>query len=217
MCEINLNPTIRELTLKHGIEYPCDAELIMMILGSGTKDMPVEKLSEKVVETLGNSNPKEIISNLLKIQGMGLGKAMAIASALELGRRRNNYKNAIISSPIDIIPFIQHYSMQKQEHFLCITLNGAHEIIQIHVVSIGTVNQTLVHPREVFSHALLENAAGIIVAHNHPSGTCRPSPQDIKTTETLTECSHILRISLFDHIIFSSTEYFSFLENEMIK
>ena len=205
MCRINCNPDIRELTLKHGIEYPSDIELVMMILGSGTKGIPVEKLSGQVVKTLARTNRESMIANLLQIKGMGAGKALAVAAAIELGRRRNNHKNVLLK-----------YSMQNQEHFLCVTLNGGHEIQQIRVVSVGTINQTIVHPREVFSEALMENAAAIIVAHNHPSGNCEPSDQDIKTTRTLAECSEFLGISLLDHIIFSRTSYYSFLEHDML-
>ena len=106
--------------------------------------------------------------------------------------------------------------MQNQEHFLCITLNGGHEILQIRVVSVGTINQTIVHPREIFSEALIQNAAAIIVAHNHPSGNCQPSDQDIKTTQTLLQCSDFLGINLLDHIIFSRTSYYSFIEHNML-
>lgn len=216
MCRINCNPDIRELTLKHGIEYPSDIELVMMILGSGTKGIPVEKLSGQVVKTLARTNRESMIANLLQIKGMGAGKALAVAAAIELGRRCNNHKNVLLKTPKDVIPFIQNYSMQNQEHFLCVTLNGGHEIQQIRVVSVGTINQTIVHPREVFSEALMENAAAIIVAHNHPSGNCEPSDQDIKTTRTLAECSEFLGISLLDHIIFSRTSYYSFLEHDML-
>lgn len=217
MGKIKNNPDIRELTLRRGIEYPSDVELVMMILGSGTKGIPVETLSEQVVKTLMRTNSEDIIQNLLKIKGMGAGKALAVASAIELGRRRNNHKAALLNKPKDVIPFIQNYSMQPQELFLCVTLNGGHEIMQIRVVSVGTINKTIVHPREVFSEALIENAAAIIVAHNHPSGNCEPSEQDIKTTRILVECSDLLGITLLDHIIFSKTSYFSFLEHNILR
>lgn len=216
MSKIELKPNIRELTLSRGIEYPSDTELVMMILGSGTKGIPVEELSQKVVNALDGSNREEVISRLLGIKGMGESKSLAIASAIELGRRRNNHKNALLTKPRDVIPFIRSYSMQHKEHFLCVTLNGGHEIMQIRVVTVGTINQTIVHPREIFSEALKENAAAIVVAHNHPSGNCQPSKEDIETTKTLLECAEFLGISLLDHIIFDKTTYFSFLEHDML-
>lgn len=187
-----------------------------MILGSGTKGIPIQQLSQKVIQCLRTSSPESVIKNLCKIKGMGIGKALCIASAIELGRRHNNHKGALIKSPADTIPFIRNFSMEKKEHFICVTLNGGHEIIQIRVISVGTVNQALVHPREIFSDALKENAAAIIICHNHPSGNCKPSDADIETTQRIMEASEIMGITLLDHIIFSATSYFSFLENKLL-
>ena len=212
----NFKPNVRELTMKHGLSYPSDTELVMMILGSGTKDISVTQLSKSVVNKIYESNNDDIIQNLLSIRGMGKGKALAIAAAIEFGRRRNCHHNAKIINPCDVIPFVRSYSLNSQEHFICITLNGGHEIMQVRVVSVGTIDKTIVHPRELFSEALKENAAAIIVCHNHPSGDCRPSEEDIVTTETLIEASHILGIALLDHIIFDKTNYFSFVEHGLL-
>lgn len=212
----NFKPNVRELTMKHGLSYPSDTELVMMILGSGTKDISVAQLSKSVVNKIYESNNDDIIQNLLSIRGMGKGKALAIAAAIEFGRRRNCHHNAKIINPCDVIPFVRSYSLNSQEHFICITLNGGHEIMQVRVVSVGTIDKTIVHPRELFSEALKENAAAIIVCHNHPSGDCRPSEEDIVTTETLIEASHILGIALLDHIIFDKTNYFSFVEHGLL-
>ncbi len=216
MSENNLKPNIRELTLKHGISYPTDEELVMMILGSGTKAVPIERLARSVVDVVNTSNAEDLNEHLTAIKGLGQSKALAIRAAIEFGRRRNSFKNAIVKSPKDIIPFIKHYSMQSREHFICVSLTGGHEIIQIRVASIGTVNRTIVHPREVFTEALTENAAAIIVCHNHPSGSCEPSPEDIKTTGILIRAADILGIPLLDHIIINRNSYFSFLENKLL-
>ena len=216
MCKNNLKPNIRELTLKHGISYPTDEELVMMILGSGTKAVPVERLARNVVDVVNTSNAEDLNKHLTDIKGLGQSKALAIRAAIEFGRRRNSFKNAIVKSPKDIIPFIKHYSMQSREHFICVSLTGGHEIIQIRVASIGTVNRTIVHPREVFTEALMENAAAIIVCHNHPSGSCEPSSEDIKTTGILIRAADILGIPLLDHIIINRNSYFSFLEHKLL-
>lgn len=207
---------IRHLTLEKGILYPSDEELVMMILGTGTKGSPVEKLAQDVIRCLRTSSSENRIKNLCKIKGMGTGKALSIVSALELGRRQNNHKGIKIKTPSDVIPFVRNYSVEKKEHFISITVNGGHEIIQIRVISVGTVNQTLVHPREIFSDALKENAAAIVICHNHPSGDCTPSDADIGTTHRLMQAAEIMGISLLDHIIFSGTSYFSFLENNLL-
>lgn len=209
-------PDVREKTLKHGIEYPFDQELVMLILGSGNKDMPVSIMAEKIVETLDASNADNVVKNLLNLKGVGTGKALAIAAAIELGRRRTCHLRALIKSPGDIIPYVKSYAFNQKEHFLLVTLNGGHEIIHIHVVSVGTLNKTLIHPREIFTEAIKENAAAIIICHNHPSGNCEPSEDDIETTRTLIAASKIIGIELLDHIIIDCESYFSFMEHKLL-
>jgi DNA repair protein RadC len=211
-----VKPDIREQVLKHGLSYPSDEELVMLILGSGTKDHPVRNLSRKVVQILCDSNQEDVIRHLLTVHGMGTGRSLAIAAAIELGRRKTSHLHAVIHSPKDVVPFVKNYSMQMKEHFICVTLNGGHEIIQIRVISVGTLNRTIVHPRDIFSEALVENAAAIIVCHNHPSGNCTPSEEDIKTTEILIEAASIIGISLLDHIIIDRDSYYSFLEHDLL-
>ena len=212
----NAKPDVREQVLKHGFSYPSDEELVMLILGSGTKKSPVRRLARSVVEALYESDDKNIVPDLLAIKGMGTGKSLAVAAALELGRRRNAHLHSVITQPKDVVPFVKNYSVLPKEHFLCITLNGGHEIIKIRVVSVGTINRTIVHPREIFSEALVENAAAMIVCHNHPSGSCAPSREDIETTKTLIEASKIIGITLLDHIILDRDSYFSFLEHDLL-
>lgn len=210
-------PQIREITLEKGIEFPSDAELVMMILGSSTKDVPLEDLSSQVCRVLGRTSGKNLIPELLEIHGIGTGKALAIASAMELGKRFSNHRGAKIKNAIDLIPFVKHYSLFSQEHFLCVTLSGSGEIINIHVISVGTVNYTIVHPREIFSVAVKENASSLIICHNHPSGNCTPSDEDIKTTQRLLKSSDIIGIPILDHLIISQTNYFSFFEHGILK
>ena len=209
-------PNIRELVLKHGITFPSNEELIMLILGSGSGENSIKSISKKVSTILYDSAENEIVENLMKIKGMGSSKSLAIAAAIELGRRRNCHKNAVIKCPRDVVPFLKNYSMRTKEHFICVTLNGGHEIIQIRVIAVGTLNKTLVHPREIFSDALKENAASIIVCHNHPSGNVEPSDEDIQTTKNLIKAAKLIGIPLLDHIIIDKNSYFSFLEHELL-
>ncbi|MDY5819619.1 MAG: DNA repair protein RadC, partial [Treponema sp.] len=160
---------------------------------------------------------EDSVKNLLRVKGVGQSKALAVAAALELGRRRNSHLRAPIKSPSDIVPFVKNYAVCEKEHFLLVTLNGGHEIIQIHVVTVGTLNRTLIHPREVFTLAMRDNAAAIIVSHNHPSGNCQPSEEDVAVTGILEKVSIIMGIELLDHVIVSRESYFSFLENKMLK
>lgn len=213
----NLNkPSVREKALEHGLSYLFDEDLIMLILGSGTKELPVEKMARKILETLDDSNDSDVVENLLKLKGVGVGKALAVAAALELGKRRNNHLRAPIGNPRDIIPFVRNYSVSEKEHFVVVTLSGSHEIINITVVSVGTLNRALIHPREIFGEAIRENAAAMILCHNHPSGNVEPSKEDILTTENLLEASVILGIEILDHIIVSRESYFSFVEHGVL-
>ncbi len=211
-----VKPDVRERALEHGMSFPFDEELVMLILGSGTKDMPVEAMACKIMDTLDCSEDDQVVENLLKLKGVGTSKALAVAAALELGRRRNAHVKAQIRTPRDVVPFVKNYAVSDKEHFLVITLSGGHEIIKIHCVSVGTLNRTLIHPREVFSQAIKENAAAIIVCHNHPSGNCQPSEEDIETTKILQKASMIIGIELLDHVIIGLEDYFSFLENHIL-
>ncbi len=209
-------PNIRELTLLNGISYPDDEELIMLILGKGTKNNPIESLAEKVTKTINSSNEEELIPNLKKIDGMGESRALIIAAALELGRRRRGILRSSINAPKDVIPFLQHYTLMPTEHFITVTVNGAKEILSTRVVSVGTINKALIHPREVFANAVSEYASGIICCHNHPCGQCYPSNADIDSTKILQKAAKILGIVFMDHIIITKEDYFSFLEHGML-
>ena len=122
-----------------------------------------------------------------------------------------------IGLPPDILPLIQHMADRKREHFLCISLNGAYEVITVRTVSVGQVNKTQVHPREVFADPLTDRATAIIVAHNHPTGNLTPSKDDIAITRQLNPAGEILGIRLLDHIIFSHKGYYSFVENNKLE
>ena len=209
-------PDVREKVMEHGFSFLFDEELVMLILGSGTQQLPVDRMAEKIVGVLDDCDFEDAVENLLRVKGVGQGKALAVAAALELGRRRSSHLRAPIKSPYDIVPFLKNYAVSEKEHFLLVTLNGGHEIIQIHVISLGTLNRTLIHPREVFTAAMRDNAAAIIVSHNHPSGNCEPSEEDIAVTEILGKVSVIMGIELLDHVIVSRENYFSFMENKLI-
>ncbi len=213
----NRHPDIRELTLANGISYPSAEELIMLILGRGTKGNPIGFLSDKVISVINSSNENDLIKKLTELPGMGSSKALSVAAALELGRRRRGYLHSVIRHPKDILQYVRQYSLEPAEHFITITTNGAHEILSTKVVSVGTVNKALIHPREVFADAVAEHASGIICCHNHPCNQCYPSDADIESTRQLQKASQILGISFLDHLIVTRDSYFSFLEHDMLK
>jgi DNA repair protein RadC len=122
-----------------------------------------------------------------------------------------------VSRPGDILPILEPIKDHKQEHFVCITLNGAGNVINSRVITIGLLNHSLVHPREVFRPAILDNAASIIIAHNHPSGSLEPSSQDIAITNQLKEAGNMIGISVLDHIIITEKNgYVSMKERGLI-
>lgn len=211
-----IKPDIRELTISRGLSYPSDEELLMLILGSGTKTTPVDKLSREVLDIIETSSSDTLVHNLLQIQGIGYSKALSVAAAMELGKRKNLKGSTIITCPKDFIPYVKQYTLKKKEFFICATLNGAKEIQDIKIISIGTINKTLIHPREVFAYAVEQRASGVICCHNHPTGNCLPSEADIKSTQVLVKASNILGITFLDHIIIAKDSYYSFLEHDML-
>lgn len=203
----------REKLLTKGATALSDIELMAILLGSGIKGHDVMKVAERVVKTLdGCVNPG--LSVLQKIEGVGFAKASLITASLEFARRRIRPEGVKISSPSDVLPIIQHYGDRKQEHFICVSVNGANEVIKSRVVSIGLVNSTQVHPREVFADPILDRASSVIIAHNHPSGNLSPTPEDLSITKRLVSSANTLGIQLLDHIIFDNKGFYSFAQNE---
>lgn len=151
--ELPANQRPREKLQLNGPTALSDLELLAILIGSGTTRQPALMLAQKVLDVLDRLRGDDEISpkELLKISGMGTAKATLICAALELGRRRLPSKRKQVIFPTDVFPLIRHYGNRPQEYFLCISLNGAHEIISVRVISIGLVNHTLVHPREVFA------------------------------------------------------------------
>lgn len=135
--------------------------------------------------------------------------------AFEYLRRKKILKKKI-SCPADILPYIHNYSLRKEEHFLCVVLDGAHQIMKVKLISKGIVNRSLVHPREIYRAAVQLNACAIITAHNHPSGNCTPSFEDKDVVQRLSKAGEVLGIHQLDSIVFAKDNYYSFLEhNEM--
>jgi len=202
----------REKLQQKGPKALSDRELLAILLGSGTKTHDVMTLAGRILKALDKGNAEPSVKDLQKIDGVGPAKATLISAALEFARRRIRPEGLKISFPPDVLPLIQHYADRKQELFLCISLNGANEVIASRIVSVGLVNKTQVHPREVFADPLIDRASAIIVAHNHPAGGLTPSKEDIQITKRLKDAGETLGIKLLDHIIFNHKGYFSFLE-----
>lgn len=210
-------PEIREKLERYGIDIMSVQELVMLILGSGIKNYPVEKISQKVAYEIMSKSPEKLFTRLQKIKGVGKSKASLICAVVELGKRIFNSTKCKISSPEDLIPLVKHYTLEKVEYFIAVALNGSNEIIDIREICKGASNKAVIQPREVFSELLCKNAAAVIFVHNHPSGNTEPSPADIEITKRLIKGSEILGIKTLDHIIIGIEDYFSFTTEGLIK
>ena len=202
----------REKLLRKGAKSLSDQELLAVLLGKGTPGTDVMTLASKLARLIDEKGLEVQADDLLPFDGVGDAKATLILAAIEFARRRIKPEGARIETPADLLPHIRHYADRKQEHFLCASINGANEILNIRVVSIGLIDRSPVHPREVFADALSDRASAVIVAHNHPSGSLQPSQSDVDITAQLKAAGVIVGIDLLDHIIFNRAGYFSFLE-----
>jgi DNA repair protein RadC len=206
----------REKLQAKGPEALSDLELLAILLGSGTRDSDVLTVAGRILKAIDGGNDQVSLDALQEIEGVGPAKASLIAAALEFARRRIRPEGLRISFPPDALPLIRHFADRRQEHFICVSLNGANEVIATRVVSVGLVDKTQVYPREVFADPITDRASAVIVAHNHPSGSLEPSREDHDTTARLKSAGEILGIRLLDHIIFNQKGYYSFLEKGLL-
>ena len=207
----------REKLYKRGVESLKDYELLAVLLGSGVKGKDVISLSKEIIKILENNFTSITLEMLISIHGLGKAKASQILSSIELSKRYLNEKQKPrISSSRDVYEELIPYKDKQQEYFLALYLDGANHLINTEVISIGTLNQSLVHPREVFSYAIEKRCASIILAHNHPSGTLEASLSDINVTKRLQESGKILGIEILDHVIFTKSGFYSFKEEGIL-
>lgn len=202
----------RERLLARGPAALSDHELLMILLNSGVKGRNVSRMAADLIKYLDSEDEIPSVYDIALLNGLGSSKACSVAAMLEYGRRRWGPCGSRISQPSDVYTLIRHYADRQQERFLCISLNGAHEVLAVRIVTIGLVNRTICHPREVFADPLKDRASAVIVAHNHPSGRLEPSAEDEEITSRLKTSSEILGISLLDHLIFSESSYYSFVQ-----
>jgi len=206
----------REKLVKKGVQALKNDELLAILLGSGIQGKDVRKLSREIVTLLDSSYETLSLEQLCNIHGLGVAKASQIIASIELAKRYSSHSNKKINSAEDVYHELKPFANKQQEYFLVMTLDGASHIINTRTVFIGTLNQTLVHPREVFADAISDRAAGIIIAHNHPSGTLHPSRADIGITERLEEVSKLVGIELLDHVILAKDGFYSFNEEGLL-
>jgi DNA repair protein RadC len=201
----------REKLLVKGAVNLSDEELLTVILGKGTRNIDVLSLAKKIIKEIDDKGLEITANDLQKIEGMGAAKSALVAAAFEFVRRRIKPEGVRIQNPEDVLPLVRHYADRRQEHFIVVSLNGAHEVINVRVVTKGLLNRTQVHPREVFAEAIADRAAAVILAHNHTSTNLEPSEDDIMVTGRLVEAGKILGIKVLDHLIFNEKGFNSVL------
>ena len=212
----------RETLLKKGESYLSDSELLAILINNGTRDKSAITLAREIIETSdGIRNLSNItVVELSKIKGIGLAKACRIISALELGRRvsvASEMQKFKISSPQDIgNVYMEELRYKKKEIFRVVLLNTKNVIIGSKDISEGSLNASIVHPREVFLEAIKKSANKMILMHNHPSGDPTPSSEDINITKRLISAGQIVGIEILDHVIIGDGSFYSFKENGQI-
>lgn len=213
----------REKLLAQGRRVLSDAELIAILIGSGSTTESAVDLSKRILHACQNdlnALSKLSVQDLCKFKGIGEAKAISIIAALELGRRRKETEQPvldIVTSSKDIFHLLSPYfSDLLHEEFWVILLNRANKVLQKILISKGGQSGTIADPKIIFKSALEGNAANIILAHNHPSGNLKPSQADIQLTKKLQEAGKLLDLQILDHLIFAERSYFSFADEGLL-
>lgn len=213
----------REKLLLKGKASLSEAELIAILIGSGTKSLSAVDLSKHILASVDNDLSQLArlsVQELQRFKGIGEAKAISIVSALELGRRRKlaePQKRVKITSSSDVYELMKpELSDASVEIFYVIMLNSANQVIRKQVISQGGTTATIADPKIIFKYALDNMANSIILVHNHPSGNKKPSSADIRLTKKLVEAGKNLELSVLDHVIFTDVGYFSFADESMI-
>lgn len=212
----------RERLLQYGPEYLSNRELLAILLETGTRNQSVFALADQLIAHFGSLRALACATyeEMAEIKGIGPAKAARVIAAFELTKRLSNSSlevREVIRSPQDAADIVMdEMSLLDREHFVILMLNTKHAVIAKKVVSIGHLNASLVHPRELFKDVIKKSSAAVILVHNHPSGDPTPSEDDIRVTQRLCEAGRLLGISVLDHIVIGDKSYVSFREQGLI-
>jgi DNA repair protein RadC len=208
----------RERLLRHGAEALSTAELLAILLRTGTRSESALGLAERIVATLGGLKDvaDATVEQLSQVKGVGPVKAVEIRAAIELGRRASALSpevRPVIRSPADVGELVMsELRHAAREHFKALLLDSKNQVLRVVTVSVGSLNESIVHPRELYREAIRHSAAAVIVAHNHPSGDPAPSPEDVEVTRRLHDAGRLLGIDLLDHVIIGDGRWVSLKE-----
>ena len=219
--EMEVEQRPREKALRYGLESLSDLELVALILQSGNKNRSVFEIASvvlKVSEGLSKLMSMHV-NTLMQIQGIREVKALQLLASVELSKRviRSKVYHASIMRPEDVIEWFEfEYGSLPQECFIALYLDTKSKLISHRVLFKGTLNESVVHPREVFKEAFLQNANSVLIAHNHPSGDCTPSKADFEVTYKMVHVAMTMGVNLIDHIIVGQNQYYSFKEHKYL-
>lgn len=208
----------REKAVKYGFSSLSDEELLAISLGSGTKGINVLGLSQKILNGKSFKDLKNLtLEDLKKIKGIGFAKALQILSIIEIAKRMEEPEDRIkITSVSDAYQFLKYLSKESQEHMVALYLNSSNELLAKETIAKGSLNVVRVLPRDILYYALKYNCNGIIVAHNHPNASSKPSQEDIDFTKKLFNISIELGFEILDHIIIGKSDFFSFAKEGLL-
>ena len=212
-----------EKLINNGVSTLSNEELLAILIHTGTSNYSAKEVASILlkefnsISELKNTNYKVLTS----IKGIGTKKSCILLAAIELGKRINNYVPSIINKKLNSTNIVYEYyknllSDTKQEYFYCVYLDNSKRIVHEKLLFIGTINYSVVHPREIFKEAYYYSASSLICVHNHPSNNLCPSEEDIKLTKNLISVGNLLGIKVIDHLIIGKDNYYSFLENNII-
>ena len=201
----------REKLRKKGAEALSDIELLQAVIGSGGKDNDYKQIAKNLRAVIKKASAANLtLDDILAVKGIGAAKATIVFAALEFWKREFTVQSRpIIDNAEKAAAQVEFIRNMKQEHFVLLTLDGARRLIRTHTVSVGTINATLVHPREIFAPAIEDRANSIVIAHNHPSGSLNIGNKDKEVTKRIKDVGELLGIKLDDHIIIAGNSYVS--------
>lgn len=206
----------REKLQRRGAAILSDFELLEALIGTGSSNAAVGTIARQIQRLLQKGTDGLSYESLTAIRGVSTATASKILASLELAKRHLIRDVEPLRTQQDILARLQDMRTKKQEYFVCLTLDGGQRLIAQRTITIGTLDSVLAHPREVFADAIVDRAASIVVAHNHPSGDPTPSPKDITLTQQLAAAGQLLGITLRDHIILTRTEHFSYRQHHLL-
>lgn len=216
ISQLAVNDRPREKMYEKGVQYLSDFELLEVLIGSGNGKTDVGYIAKRIQKLLLRGTQNVTYENLLSIKGVHVATASKVIASLEFARRHLVKDIEPLRTQKDIIARLDDIRNKQQEYCICLSLDGGQRLIAMRTITIGTLDSLQAHPREVFADAIMDRAASIVLAHNHPSGNIQPSKKDITLTQQLSAAGQLLGIPLRDHLIVTKTDYFSFRQHHYL-